>query len=249
MQQRLPLAATWLCTWAAPLCLWGGSAALKDLLCGVEAWRCDSCPLICSNLWRSEDRLGPYCQWRGLSTLKESEQTHGVSPDFRCFPVNKEPTTSETGRGRYTVNKSVPGLLFGDFKVVLIIQRLNDCGSESILTNAHCASHLKCYNTLNEIWSPSAAALPKFVNRCLEMIQLPQRNAMLLKFYFLAHLGMGAGSCMTELQINFTVFTVAFFLLSQGLWFGGDWALRSSLSALHTSHGQRIQSAKWFFPF
>lgn len=149
-------------------------------------------------------------------------QTRGLSPDFRCFPVNKEPRRSGTGRGRCTVNKPVRALLFGDFKLVLIIQRLTDCGSESILTNAHCASHLKCYNTLNEISSPSAAALPKFVNRCLEMIQLPQRNAMLLKFYFLAHLGTGAGSCMTELQINFTVSMVAFFCVSQGLCFGGD---------------------------
>lgn len=144
-------------------------------------------------------------------------QTHGVSPDFRCFPVNKDPRTPGRGRGRYTVNKPVPGSLFGDFKLVLIIQRLTGCGSESVLTHAHCASHLKCYNTLNEIWSPSAAALPKFVSRRLEMIQLPQRNAMLLKFYFLAHLGTGAGSCMTERQINFTVFIAAFFLVSQGL--------------------------------
>lgn len=148
-------------------------------------------------------------------------QTRGASPDFHCFPVNRE-RRSGTGRGRYSVNKPAPALLLGDFKLVLIIRRLSDCGGESILTNAHCASHLKCYNTLNEISSPSAAALPKFVNRCLEMIQLAQRNAMLLKFYFLADLGMGAGSCMTELQINFTVSMVAFFFVSQGLCFGGD---------------------------
>lgn len=70
---------------------------------------------------------------------------------------------------------------------------------------------------------------------------------MLLKFYFLAYLGTEAGSCMTELQINFTVFMMAFFLVSQGLCFGGDLALRSSLSELRTSHGQRIQSANTFF--
>lgn len=38
---------------------------------------------------------------------------------------------------------------------------------------------------------------------------------MLAKFYFLVNLGEG---CMTELRINFTVFALASFLISQRLW-------------------------------
>lgn len=49
-----------------------------------------------------------------------------------------------------------------------------------------------------------------------------------------------AGGCMAELQINFTVFTLASFLFSQGLCFLGDWALHSFLSPLHTAHGEQM---------
>lgn len=45
---------------------------------------------------------------------------------------------------------------------------------------------------------------------------------------------------MTELQINFTVVTLASFPFSQGLCFLGDWVLRSFLSPLHTAHGQQM---------
>lgn len=48
------------------------------------------------------------------------------------------------------------------------------------------------------------------------------------------------GGCMTELQINFTVFTLASFLISQGLCFLGEWASHSFLSLLHTPHGQQM---------
>lgn len=89
---------------------------------------------------------------------------------------------------------------------------------------------------LNIISYPSAAALLKFVNRCLKMI--PQRNSMLVKFYFLANLRKKEAAW----QINFTVFTLAPFLFSQGLCFLGDWALHSSLSLLQTAHGQNKMS-------
>lgn len=59
---------------------------------------------------------------------------------------------------------------------------------ESILTNAHHASHLQHYNLLKAILSPLAAALLKFVNWRSAMIQLPKRNFMLVRIYFLANL-------------------------------------------------------------
>lgn len=62
------------------------------------------------------------------------------------------------------------------------------------------------------------------------------------KFYFLVNLRT-KGGCMTELQINFTVFTLASFPFSQGLCFLGDWALHSFLSLLHAAHGQQMLAA------
>lgn len=68
---------------------------------------------------------------------------------------------------------------------------------------------------------------------------------MLLKFYFLAHLGTGAGSCMTELQINFTVFIAAFFPRGFALEVTERYAALCQRCVHHT--GQRIQGANIFF--
>lgn len=91
-----------------------------------------------------------------------------------------------------------------------------------------------------------------------EICQLVFRNDPTEEFYAREILFSGqfkeeGGSCMTELQINFTVFTLASFLFSQGLCFLGDRALHSSLSLLHTAHGQKKMSAGcvpgWVFLF
>lgn len=73
---------------------------------------------------------------------------------------------------------------------------------------------------------------------------------MLLKFYFLAHLGTGAGSCMTERQINFTVFIVAFFLISQGLLLlevTERYAALCRRCMHHTGEGFRVPTLFFFF--
>lgn len=91
-----------------------------------------------------------------------------------------------------------------------------------------------------------------------EICQLVFRNGPTEEFYAREILFSGqfkeeGGSCMTELQINLTVFTLASFLFSQGLCFLGDRALHSSLSLLHTAHGQKKMSAGcvpgWVFFF
>lgn len=91
-----------------------------------------------------------------------------------------------------------------------------------------------------------------------EICQLVFRNGPTEEFYAREILFSGqfkeeGGSCMTELQINLTVFTLASFLFSQGLCFLGDRALHSSLSLLHTAHGQKKMSAGcvpgWVFLF
>lgn len=60
-----------------------------------------------------------------------------------------------------------------------------------------------------------------------EICQLVFRNDPTEEFYareiiFSGQFKKEGGSCMTELQINFTVFTLASFLFSQGLCFLGD---------------------------
>lgn len=59
------------------------------------------------------------------------------------------------------------------------------------------------------------------------------------------------GSCMTEQQINFTVFTLASFLFSQRLYFLGDWALHGSfVTAAHNTQAEDVREAVchgWFY--
>ena len=89
---------------------------------------------------------------------------------------------------------------------------------------------------LNAALYPSAAALLKFV---LDKWSSYHWGISCFKNLFSGQFKEWGG-CMTELQINFTVFTVSGVLpLSQGLCFLGDWALRSLLSLLQT-HGQQM---------
>lgn len=72
------------------------------------------------------------------------------------------------------------------------------------------------------------------------MIPFPTEEFNACEILFSGQFEKGGGGCMTELQINFTVFTLDSFLFSQGLYFLGDWALHGFLSPPHAAHGQQM---------
>lgn len=217
------------------------------------AWRCDRRPLIYRRLWRSEERLCPYRQSQALLILK---QWHLNKPRRHpawalistAFVKIKSWRISQREKWIYC-NHVNPGHVLNNFKVILIGQPLSSssfsahllsvCWFLSILTNTHHVSHFKCWNIQNAILYPSAAALLTFLNWCEEMIQLPQRNLMLVKFSFLVNLWKKEEAAWLSCKL-ILLFTLASFLFSQGLRFVGDWALHSFLSLLHQAHGQQM---------